>query len=209
MQIVILGTSTDALLLASRLCKKHDVILIDVDAKEKAAYRNLDVIAIDGVIMDTAILDEAGISNADVVCALSDSENANLVAAQIAKKQYGVEKVIACIYDTDDYGISEDAGVTPISATDLTVDAFIQQIMGDSTLVTGQLGVAQAYLFGNNYKFKLFKVDKNLAGTKMKNLLETEGGVVLGLIRDSVLTQFDPNLRVQEFDKVLIAEMFE
>ena len=160
-------------------------------------------------IMDTAVLDEAGISNADVVCALSDSENANLVAAQIAKKHYGVQKVIACIYDTDDYGISEDAGVTPISATDLTVDAFIQQIMGDSTLVTGQLGVVQAHLFGNNYKFKLFKVDSKLAGTKMKNLLETEGGVVLGLIRDSVLTQFDPNLKVQEFDKVLVAEMIE
>lgn len=209
MQIVILGTSTDAMLLASRLCKKHDVILIDVDAKEKAAYRNLDVVAIDGVIIDTAVLDEAGIANADIVCALSSSENTNLVAAQIAKKLYGVERVIACIYDTEDYGIYEDAGVTPISATDLTVDAFIQNIMGDSKLTTGQLGVTQAHLFGNNYKFKLYKVDNKLAGSKIKTLLDSEGGTVLGLIRDSELIQYDPNIRVQEFDKVLVAEMIE
>ena len=58
-------------------------------------------------------------------------------------------------------------------------DAFIQQIMGDSTLVTGQLGVVQAHLFGNNYKFKLFRIDKELAGTKLKKLLDTEGNEVL------------------------------
>lgn len=209
MQIVVLGTSTNAIILASRLCKKHDVVLIDVNAKEIAAYHQLDVVAIDGVIMDTNVLDEAGIANADVVCALSNNENTNLVAAQVAKKKYGVKKVITCIYDTDDYGIYEDAGVYPISATDLTVDAFIQNIMDDKSLTTGQLGVAQAYLFGNNYKFKLFRIDKNLAGTKLKKLLDTEGGVILGIIRDGVLTQYNPELKVQEFDKVLIAEMIE
>lgn len=209
MQIVVLGTSTDAILLASRLCDKHDVVLIDVNANEKAAYYNLDVVAVDGRIIDTSILDEAGIGGADVVCALSSDENTNLVAAQIAKKRYGVDKVITCIYDTDDYGIFEDAGVYPVSATDLTVDAFIQIIMNDTTLTQGQLGVAQASLFGNNYKFKLFRIDKELAGTKLKKLLDTEGGVILGLIREGVLTQYDPNLKVLEFDKVLIAEMIE
>ncbi|MCQ2465998.1 MAG: NAD-binding protein [Clostridia bacterium] len=209
MQIVVLGTSTDAILLASRLCKQHDIVLVDVDAKEKASYNKLDVVAIDGMVIDVAVLDEANVAGADVVCALSSVENLNLVAAQICKKKYGVKKVITCIYDTDDYGIYEDAGVFPISATDLTVDAFIQHIMDDKSLTTGQLGVAQASLFGNNYKFKLFRIDKNLAGSKIKKIVDTEGGVILGIIRDGVLTQYDPNFKVQEFDKVLIAEMFE
>lgn len=209
MQIVVLGTSTDAILLASRLCKQHDVVLVDENAKEKAAYNKLDVVAIDGVVIDVAVLDEANVAGADVVCALSSVENLNLVAAQICKKKYGVKKVITCIYDTDDYGIYEDAGVYPISATDLTVDAFIQHIMDDKSLTTGQLGVAQASLFGNNYKFKLFRIDKNLAGTKIKKIVDTEGGVILGIIRDGVLNQYNPEYKVQEFDKVLIAEMFE
>ena len=85
MQIVVLGTSTNAIILAGRLCKTHDVILVDVDASEKAAYHKLDVQSVDGVIIDTVILEEAGVRDADVVCALSDKENTNLVVEMFVK----------------------------------------------------------------------------------------------------------------------------
>lgn len=209
MQIVVLGTSTNAIILAERLSRTHDVVLVDTDASERAEYFKLDVTPIDGVIIDTAVFEEAGVANADVVCALSSSENTNLVAAQIAKHKFGVKKVIACTYDTEEFEMFQDVGVTPISATDLTVDAFIKKIHDSDEDVENQLGVSYVNLFGDNYKFKLFKIDDSTEGAKLKNLADTEGGVILGVLRDGELINYDPSFKVIMNDKVLVAEVYE
>ena len=209
MQIVVLGTSTDAIILAGRLSRTHEVVLVGPDASDKAEYHKLDVTPIDGVIIDVAVFEEAGVANADVVCALSDSENTNLVAAQIAKNKFGVKKVIACTYDTEEFEMFQDVGVSPISATDLTVDAFIKEIHERDEKPENQLGVSYVNLFGDSYKFKQFKIDENLAGTKLKNIVDTEGGLILGVLREGVLHNFDPSFKVALNDKILLAEVYE
>ncbi len=209
MQIVVLGTSTDAIILAERLSSKHDVILVDVDASEKASYYKLDVQPVDGVIIDKTVLEEAGVRDADIVCALSSSENTNLVAAQIARKVFGVKKVIACTYDTEEYQIFEDVGVFPISATDLTVDAFIKVIHDSHEEPENQIGVSMVNLFGDNYRFKLFRIEEDLAGSKLRVLSDTEGGTILGVLREKVLYNFDPNFKVMLNDKIIVAEVYE
>ena len=55
MQIVVLGTSTDAIILAGRLSRTHEVVLVGPDASDKAEYHKLDVTPIDGVIIDVAV----------------------------------------------------------------------------------------------------------------------------------------------------------
>ena len=209
MQIVVLGTSTNAIILARRLSRTHDVVLVDVDAASKAEYYKLDVTPINGVIIDTSILEEAGVAGADCVCALSDKENTNLVAAQIAKHKYGVKKVIACTYDTEEFEMFKDVGVSPISATDLTVDAFIHEIHDNEEKADNQVGVHYVTLFGDNFKFKGFKVDEALNGTKLKNLSDTDGGTIVGVIRDGQFLNFDPSLKVETNDKVIVTEVYE
>lgn len=209
MQIVVLGTSTNAIILAGRLCKNHDVILVDVDANEKAAYHKLDVQPVDGVIIDTSILEEAGVRDSDVVCALSDKENTNLVAAQIARNIFGVQKVIACTYDTEEFQMFENVGVYPISATDLTVDAFINAIHESNEEPENRIGVSIVNLFGDNFKFKMFKVEEELDGVKLKNIADTEGGIIVGVMRDGLLHNYDPNFKVVLRDKVIVAEVYE
>lgn len=209
MQIVVLGTSTDAIILAGRLSRTYEVVLVGPDASDQAEYHKLDVTPIDGVIIDVAVFEEAGVANADVVCALSDSENTNLVAAQIAKNKFGVKKVIACTYDTEEFEMFQDVGVSPISATDLTVDAFIKEIHERDEKPENQLGVSYVNLFGDSYKFKQFKIDENLAGTKLKNIVDTEGGLILGVLREGVLHNFDPSFKVALNDKILLAEVYE
>ena len=209
MQIVVLGTSTNAIILARRLSRTHDVVLVDVDATQKAEYYKLDVTPIDGVIIDTSVLEEAGVAGADVVCALSEKENTNLVAAQIARNKYGVKRVIACTYDTEEFDMFKDVGVSPISATDLTVDAFIREIHDSKEESSDQVGVHYVTLFGDNFKFKGFKVDERLSGTKLKNLADTDGGKIVGVLRDGQFFNFDPSLRVELNDKVIVTEVYE
>ena len=146
---------------------------------------------------------------ADCVCALSDKENTNLVAAQIAKHKYGVKKVIACTYDTEEFEMFKDVGVSPISATDLTVDAFIHEIHDKEEKADNQVGVHYVTLFGDNFKFKGFKVDEALHGTKLKNLSDTDGGTIIGVIRDGRFLNFDPSLKVEINDKVIVTEVYE
>lgn len=209
MQIVVLGTSTNAIILAGRLCKTHDVILVDVDASEKAAYHKLDVQPVDGVIIDTSILEEAGVRDADVVCALSERENTNLVAAQIARNIFGVKKVIACTYDTEEFQMFENVGVYPISATDLTVDAFISAIHESKEEPENRIGVSLVNLFGDKFKFKMFKVEESLEGVKLKNIADTEGGIIVGVMRDGSLHNYDPSFKVELRDKIIVAEVYE
>ena len=210
MQVVILGTSTNAVILARRLSRAHDIIIIGEDASETVEYYKLDAHPVDGVIIDRSVLEEAGIADADVVCALSPSENTNLVAAQIALHFFNVKKVIACVYDTEEFEMFKDVGVIPISATDLTVDAFIEKIKSDEEdKASNSIGVQGVNLFGDEFNFKMFRVDERLEGTKLKNISDTEGGVVLGVLRDGTLFNFDPSFRLKYNDKIIVAEVFE
>ena len=209
MQIVVLGTSTDAIILAERLSRTHDVVLVDVDATEKASYYKLNVQPVDGVIIDTSVLDEAGVDGADVVCALSSSENTNLVAAQICKNRYGVKKVIACTYDTEEFEMFRDVGLHPISATDLTVDAFIKAIHDKEPEGENSMGAQYVTLFGDEFKFKMFRVDESLEGAKLKSVSDTDGGVILGVLRDGVLSNYDPGFKLELNDKIIVSEVYE
>lgn len=49
--------------------------------------------------MDTAVLEQASISSADLVIVATDGDNTNAVVAQIAKRRYGVSAVAARIHD--------------------------------------------------------------------------------------------------------------
>ena len=49
--------------------------------------------------MDSAVLEQAGISEADALIAATDGDNTNIVVAQIATRRYGIERVAARIHD--------------------------------------------------------------------------------------------------------------
>jgi trk system potassium uptake protein len=49
--------------------------------------------------MDTDVLREAGIEEADAVVVATDGDNTNLVIGQVVRKRYGIEHVIVRILD--------------------------------------------------------------------------------------------------------------
>jgi trk system potassium uptake protein TrkA len=69
-------------------------------------------------------LREAGIAEADVFIASTDGDNTNLVIAQIAQKQFEVERVIARVMDPARATWYEEQGLRTISPTKVAIEMF-------------------------------------------------------------------------------------
>jgi trk system potassium uptake protein TrkA len=96
----------------------HNVTVIDQDgyALERLGA-NFKGSKIKGVGFDRQILINAGIEHADAFAATSSSDNANIVAARIARNIFHVPHVIARLYDPRRAEIYRRLGLVTISST--------------------------------------------------------------------------------------------
>ncbi|GIV17446.1 MAG: hypothetical protein KatS3mg022_2881 [Armatimonadota bacterium] len=101
MRVVILGCGrTGAALARIMAAEGHRVTLIEWnnDALERLGGKFTGVV-ITGNGLDEDVLKKAGIEQADMFVALTEGDNRNLMAAQIAKERFHVPKVIAKVND--------------------------------------------------------------------------------------------------------------
>ena len=101
MNIVILGCGRVGSTLARLMHHDgHNVTIIDLDS---AAFRRLGTKykgnRIVGNGIDEDVLKRAGIEHTDVFVAVTQGDNRNIMAAQIARHVFNVPKVVARIYD--------------------------------------------------------------------------------------------------------------
>ncbi len=96
MRILIIGAGDVGFQLGRRLSRdQHDITIVDEDpAKVRRAAEQLDGLAIEGSGDSYQVLLQAGLRDADVVAAVTDNDNANLMACRLAKA-YGVDVTIA------------------------------------------------------------------------------------------------------------------
>ncbi|MEO0553268.1 MAG: Trk system potassium transporter TrkA [Bacteroidota bacterium] len=102
MRIIIAGAGDVGFHLAKLLAyEEQDIILIDKDANTlKQASQNLDVGTIKGSSTSYKILDEAGIQSADLLIAVTSSEETNLTTAIIGK-YLGAKRTVARIENVE------------------------------------------------------------------------------------------------------------
>jgi trk system potassium uptake protein len=102
MKIIIIGAGKVGYNLAESLSKgNHDVIIIDKNhVALSKAEENLEVLCIRGSGVSTNILMEAGIDTADLLIAVTSSDEVNMVCCLTAKK-LGVKQTIARIRDPE------------------------------------------------------------------------------------------------------------
>ena len=75
--------------------------------------------------MDTDLLREAGIEDADAVVAATDGDNTNIVIAQVAQKRFGIECVVARILDPARADFYAKRGLRTVCPTKTAIDALI------------------------------------------------------------------------------------
>ena len=78
--------------------------------------------------MDTTVLEEAGIADADAFVASTDGDNTNIVIAQIAKQRFAVPTVIARILDPFRAKWYEERGMHTICPTRVAIDMLESEV---------------------------------------------------------------------------------
>ncbi len=130
MKIIIMGCgrvgSQVSLLLDGR---GHEVVVIDHDdnalARLGPAFKGR---LVRGLGFDRAVLLEAGVETAEGFVAASSSDNANIVAARIARSIFHVPRVVARLYDPVRAEVYQRLGLTTISSTAWGAERIVEVV---------------------------------------------------------------------------------
>lgn len=102
----------------------HEVVILDIATR---AFERLPSTftgsAIRGDGTDEDVLRRAGAEGADVFLSLTEGDNRNIMAAQLASEALGVERVIAKINDPLRATAYAELGITTLCRTGLMLDA--------------------------------------------------------------------------------------
>lgn len=126
MKVIILGCSRVGAMLATELAKNGNEVAV-IDSKDSAFIRlpkDAEIRRIVGMGVEHDTLKRAGIEEADVFLALTNSDNTNLTAAQLVKQAFKVPKVASRIYDVQRAKAFEGMGLNIICPTVDTVEKF-------------------------------------------------------------------------------------
>lgn len=134
MHIIVGGCGRVGADLAVRLSDEgHDVVVIDSNedafARIGTTFNGESVV---GDITDKAILGRAGIERADALAAVTPSDNANLMAVQIATKLFEVPHTVARLFNPQREGSYRKMGVRYVSETSMIVAAIRNDVQPDS-----------------------------------------------------------------------------
>lgn len=119
MKVVIMGCGRVGSELATQLDEDgHQVTVLDVNPDSfrrlPAGYRGQRQI---GNGIDQDVLARIGVGDADAFVAVTQGDNRNVMAAQIARHIFGVKKVVCRIYDPIREEIYHGLGLETISPT--------------------------------------------------------------------------------------------
>lgn len=129
---IIVGCGRLGASLANELSNEGDNVLImdgSKDAFRRLApnFGGLSVVA-DGTDLDK--LREARIENASAVIAVTNHDNTNIMIAQIARDLFGVERVIARLYDPASESVYKRLGINTICPSVLSAKEIDKMLDG-------------------------------------------------------------------------------
>lgn len=176
MHVVVMGCGRVGTLIAQRLEEAgHTVAIID---QNREAFRrlgpNFQGITLTGVGFDRDILIQAGIERADAFAAVSNGDNSNILAARVARENFGVANVVARIYDPGRAEIYQRLGIPTVATVVWTADQILRRLVPEGALSewqdpSGTIRLAEVHL------------DKSWYGHPAA-LVESSTGARIGLI---------------------------
>ncbi len=132
MKIVILGCGRVGALLATRLdTEGHTVTIID---SSNESFERLDTEfkgdRITGSGVDEEVLRRAKVGDADAFIAVTNGDNRNIMASQMAKHIFETKKVLCRIYDPLRESTYRELGLETFCPTNLGANTLFDAIIG-------------------------------------------------------------------------------
>ena len=110
--------------------RNHTVSVID---SKPDAFRRLgpgfNGDKVTGYGFDQAVLEKAGIGRADAFAAVSSGDNSNIIAARVARETFGIQQVVARIYDPGRAEVYQRLGITTVATVKWTADQVLRRIL--------------------------------------------------------------------------------
>lgn len=131
MHVVVVGCGRVGSGLARTLEESGHTVAV-VDRRRKAFERLPDDFAgktVLGVGFDRDRLKAAGIEEASALAAVTNGDNSNILVARVARETFGIENVIARIYDPRRAKIYERLGVPTIATVEWATERVLQRIL--------------------------------------------------------------------------------
>lgn len=173
MKIIIVGCGRVGAGLAKNLSLQGlDVAVID---KNKSAFEALGPTfkgkTVEGIGFDQKVLSKAGIDKADALAAVTASDEANIVAARMARSFYKVPFVAARVYEPQKAKIYRRLGIQTISPVTLGIERLTSMLVYPNLNVERAIGAGQVNLVD-------VEVNQSLA-TKRNKDIEVPGEIEL------------------------------
>lgn len=133
MHIVVVGCGRVGSELAGMLeSSGHTVAVVD---KRKEAFRRLPKgfggYRVVGFGFDRETLAEAGIADAEALAAVTNGDNSNILTARVAREAFGIEHVVARIYDPRRAVIYQRLGIPTVPTVAWTTDQVMRRLLPD------------------------------------------------------------------------------
>ena len=128
--IVIGGGKVGYYLSKALLGEGHEVLIIEKDAtRVERIEEELGSICMQGDGCEAATLEEAGAERANLFVAVTDEDEDNLVACQVAKHKFNVPRIIARIGNPKNEALFKKLGIdVTISSTNLILEYIEQEV---------------------------------------------------------------------------------
>jgi len=135
--VVIVGCGRVGSSLARNLVDEgHTVSIID---RKAAAFERLGSSfageAFAGIGFDRDLLVRAGIERAEAVAAVTNGDNSNILVARVARETFGVERVVARIYDPRRAAIYQRLGIATVAPALWTTERVLRRLVPDAPSV--------------------------------------------------------------------------
>lgn len=131
MHVVVVGCGRVGSTVAHELVDAgHDVVVID---KRASALERLgeDFVGrtMVGVGFDRGLLTRAGVTAESAVMAVTSGDNSNILIARVARETFGVESVVARIYDPKRAAIYERLGIPTVASVAWTAGRALRHVL--------------------------------------------------------------------------------
>ncbi len=142
MKVVVMGCGRVGARIASILDHNgHDVSVVDTDQRAfrrlSADFRGLTII---GTGIDEDILRAAGIESAHAFIAVTNGDNRNIMAAQVAQSVFNVPEVVCRIYDPVREDTYRRLGLTTVCPTTTVSALILDHVIGATGLQSSRGG---------------------------------------------------------------------
>ena len=204
MKIVIAGAGSVGRYMAQELSGQgHEITLVDVkkSSLEKMSKSIDGVSTLWGDACDLSVLARAGLSDCDVVAAVTGDDEDNLVVSLLAKQEFGVPRVVARVNNPNNHWMfNEMWGVDVSVSTPHLLTALVEEAVTTGTLVRllsldkGNAALEEVVLTATS----------RAVGKQISDVALPRESTVVGIIRDHHVMAPSGNTVLLAGDEVLI-----